>query len=335
MRRLSLLAFVTACACASRGAEPKMSFEELYASSAPRRGGSEVAPAVMRPRQPAPETAPELHAVLSAFASRAQTLRQQVARGGAMPTAQVENWEQMTFALDGFLARSVAPRVGSGDLLHAQSVLEAELERDGFTYGDMPGSLAEAVVLRVGRLAVRTAELRRLEQPPEPDEDAPPRFSWPVDPVSVTSLFGYRWHPVTGVHRRHLGVDLAATQGQPIFAADKGVVLRAARNGDHGLQVEVQHEGRWVTRYSHLSRLLVVAGEVLERGNAVGLAGETGLATGVHLHFELWRDGEPMDPLEALGDAEPPPEPTPPMARGPDGRYPAKQQGRPRSGERP
>ncbi|QDE66794.1 M23 family metallopeptidase [Myxococcus xanthus] len=317
MRRLSLLAFATACACATRGAEPKMSFEELYATSASRSRAPDAAPAPLRVRPPAPETAPELHAVLAAFASRAQGLRQQVARGGTMPAAQVENWEQVTFALDGFLSRPSAPRVGSGDLLQAQSVLEAELERDGFTYGDMPAPLAEAVVLRVGRLALRTAELRRLEQPPEPAEDALPRFSWPVAPVSVTSLFGYRWHPVTGVHRRHLGVDLAATQGQPIYTADKGVVLRAGHNGDHGLQVEVQHEGRWVTRYSHLSRVLVDPGEVLERGNAVGLAGETGLATGVHLHFELWRDGQPMDPLEALGDAEPPPEPVPSVARGP------------------
>ena len=166
-----------------------MRFEELYATSASQSRAPDAAPAPLRVRPPAPETAPELHAVLAAFASRAQGLRQQVARGGTMPAAQVENWEQVTFALDGFLSRPAAPRVGSGDLLQAQSVLEAELERDGSTYGDMPAPLAEAVVLRVGRLALRTAELRRLEQPPEPAEEALPRFSWPVDPVSVTSLF--------------------------------------------------------------------------------------------------------------------------------------------------
>nr|WP_236673694.1 M23 family metallopeptidase [Comamonas sp. JC664] len=327
---MSLFALVTACACANRGAEPKMSFEELYASAPSRSLGPESEGASPRLRHRAPESPSELHATLATFSTQARALRQQVARGGVMPAAQVDNWEQVNLALDGFLRRPVA-HVNSGDLLRAQSLLETELERDGFTYGDIPASLAEAVVLRVGRLAVRTAELRRLEQPPEEAEDALPRFSWPLEPVSVTSLFGYRWHPVTGVHRRHLGIDLRATQGQLIFTADKGVVLRAGRNGDHGLQVEVQHEGRWVTRYSHLSRILVEPGEAVERGNAVGMAGETGLATGVHLHFELWLDGQPMDPLEALGDAEPPPEPGAPVAQG----YPAMHQGRPLAGERP
>ncbi|WP_426749451.1 M23 family metallopeptidase [Myxococcus sp. Y35] len=335
MRRLSLLTFITACACAGRGAEPKMSFEEFYGSSSGRARASAAEAVMPRTRPPAPASVSELHATLTAFAAQAQALRQQVVRGGAMPAAQVENWQQVNHALDGFLQRPV-PLLGSSDLLRAQGLLETELERDGSTYGDIPASLAEAVVLRVGRLAVLTAELRRLEQPPEVAEDAAPRFAWPLEPVSVTSLFGYRWHPVTGVHRRHLGIDLAATHGQPIYTADKGVVLRAGRNGDHGLQVEVQHDGGWVTRYSHLSRVLVDPGEVLERGNAVGLAGETGLATGVHLHFELWRDGEPMDPLEALGDVERLPEPTTPVARGPEGVvYPAKHQGRPLAGERP
>ncbi len=308
-----------------------MSFEEFYGTSA-RARGADVGATGPRGDHEVPESAPALHAALATFASQAQAHRGQVARGGPMPPAQVENWERMNHALDGFLQRRVA-RLDSSDLLRAQSLLETELERDGFTYGDIPAPLAEAVVLRVGRLAVRTAELRRLEQPPEVvDDDAPPRFSWPLEPVSITSLYGYRWHPVTGVRRRHLGIDLAATQGQAIFTADKGVVLRAGRNGDHGLQVEVRHEGRWVTRYSHLSRLLVEPGEVLERGHAVGLAGETGLATGVHLHFELWRDGEPMDPLEALGDAEPSPAPRPPMAQVPERVIPAKHQGRPPRG---
>lgn len=303
-----------------------MSFEELYGSEEPRppeppppppsQGYVEIAPARPRLRvrgTAAPETSEELQAALTAFAQRAQGYRRQVARGGAMPAAQVENWEGMARALDGFLTRPVE-RTDSRDVVRARGVLEAELELDGRTYGDMPASLAEAVVLRVGRLALRMVELRRLEHPS--GADGLPRLSWPVDPVSVTSLFGYRWHPITGQHRRHLGVDLAASHGQAIYTAERGVVLRAGWNGDHGLQVEVQHEGRWVTRYSHLSRVLVEPGEVLERGHAVGLAGETGLATGVHLHFELWRDGEAVDPLDALGDEGGAPTEAPPVAWG-------------------
>jgi murein DD-endopeptidase MepM/ murein hydrolase activator NlpD len=287
-----------------------MSFEEAYDASGPRSPGRapdpgpgyvEIAPSRPRTRGGPTGSADALQAALDVFARRAQEHRRQVERGGAMPLGQVENWEVMSRVLDSFLARPVTRRE-SHAVLRAQSVLEAELEQDGRAYGDMPASLAESVVQRVGLLAVRMVEARRLEKPS--GRDGLPRLSWPVDPVSITSLFGYRWHPITGQHRRHLGVDLAAKQGQYIYTAGKGVVLRAGWNGDHGLQVEVQHDGQWVTRYSHLSRVLVEPGQILERGDAVGLAGETGLATGVHLHFELWRDGEALDPLEALGEDE-------------------------------
>ncbi|MCP3138876.1 M23 family metallopeptidase [Pyxidicoccus xibeiensis] len=333
MRRLGLLALTTACACATPRAE-KMSFEELYGSSRSHPPEPTAPPAPLAGAGRAvPQSSQELQAALASFAERARAYRQQVERGGAMPASQAENWEAMNHALDGFLSRPVS-RTDSHDVVRARSVLEAELELDGRTYGDMPGALAEAVVLRVGRLAVRMAELRRLEHPAQ--TDGLPRLAWPLEPVSITSLFGHRWHPVTGQHRRHLGVDLAARQGQVIYTAEKGVVLRAGWNGDHGNQVEVQHAGRWVTRYSHLSRVLVEPGEILERGNAVGLAGETGLATGVHLHFELWRDGQAMDPLDALGaDDEAPLVEGPPVARGRTALEPATHQGRRPVGQRP
>ncbi len=311
-----------------------MSFEELYGSpsapatpdvsaSTPRRGA----------RKAVPGTPAELEAALASFAERARAYRQQVSRGGAMPASQEENWVEVTHALDGFLSRPM-DRADAQGVARAQRVLEAELEQDGRAYGDMPGALAEAVMVRVGRLALLMAELHRLEHPAE--ADGLPRLAWPVAPVSITSLFGYRWHPVTGEHRRHLGVDLAARQGQAIYTADKGVVLRAGWNGDHGNQVEVQHAGRWVTRYSHLSRVLVAPGEILERGDALGLAGETGLATGVHLHFEVWRDGQALDPLDALGgDPEAPREEPLPMAWGSEALAPATHQGRRPVGQRP
>jgi murein DD-endopeptidase MepM/ murein hydrolase activator NlpD len=177
--------------------------------------------------------------------------------------------------------------------------MEAELEQDARLYGDIPGALAESVVLRVGRLIVRASTLRRWEMPSDVASGLP-SLAWPVEPVTITSLYGDRWHPITGALRRHQGVDLAARRGQVVGVAQRGVVLRAGWNGDHGQMVEVQHDGQWVTRYSHLSQVLVTTGEILERGDVVGLAGDTGLATGVHVHFELWHDGAAMDPLEAL-----------------------------------
>jgi murein DD-endopeptidase MepM/ murein hydrolase activator NlpD len=319
---------LTVCACASPPRMEPLTFEELYgdasrsAESIPRRGA----------RLPVPGSPAELDAVLTLFVERATAYRQAVAKGGAMPAAQVENWDELNRALEVYLSRPLG-RDDVPGVTRAQSVLETQLEQDGRTYGDMPGALADAVVMRVGRLALIMAALHHPGRPS--GTDGLPRFAWPVSPVSITSLFGYRWHPITGQHRRHLGLDLAARPGQAIYTAEKGVVLRAGWNGDHGNQVEVQHTGGWLTRYSHLSEVLVAPGEILERGDALGLAGETGLATGVHLHFELWRDGEPLDPLDALGGDEPSPREDPPMAWGGGTTGPATHQGRRPVGQRP
>lgn len=132
---------------------------------------------------------------------------------------------------------------------------------------------------------------------------APPSrlvLDWPVEPVAVTSSFGRRPHPVTGKLRRHLGLDLAASEGQVVSTAGAGRVVRAGWRGGYGLQVEVVHEGGVHTRYGHLSRVLVKKGTLLEPGDIVGLAGNTGRSTGPHLHFELWREGRALDPLPVL-----------------------------------
>lgn len=317
-----------------------MSFEELYATSGDSGFASTSTPFL--PREPdrargplAPERSPELEAALAAFTQQAQAYRAKVQRGSAMPVEQVRNWEAMNAALDAFLARPVE-HTDTRDLTRARGVMEAELEQDARLYGDIPGSLAESVVVRVGRLIVRASTLRRWAQPPEPS--GPPRLAWPVEPVTITSLYGDRWHPITGQLRRHSGVDLAARRGQPVGVADRGVVLRAGWNGDHGKMVEVQHDGQWVTRYSHLSEVLVTTGEVLARGEVVGLAGDTGLATGVHVHFELWHDGSSLDPLEALVAPEAAPDTSEerPVARMPAESPVLTSQGRhPAAGSRP
>ena len=140
---------------------------------------------------------------------------------------------------------------------------------------------------------------------PAPSAAAPSRLvlDWPVEPVAVTSGFGWRAHPVTGEVLRHLGLDLAAHEGQVVSTAGRGRVVHAGWRGGYGLQVEVVHPGGVHTRYGHLSRVLVEPGMVLEPGDVVGLAGNTGLSTGPHLHFELWRAGRALDPLRVLGTA--------------------------------
>jgi murein DD-endopeptidase MepM/ murein hydrolase activator NlpD len=226
-----------------------------------------------------------------------------------MPNAQVENWVEVGNVVDTFL-RTPIKQLAPFDVVRARVTLEAELEEDARAYGDIPTALAESVTARVARLAQRMNELKRLQGSPATRSAAGPlRFTWPINPVSVTSLYGSRRHPVTGKMSPHRGLDLAAERGQAIYTAAPGVVLRAGWSGSYGLMVEVQHagtRGKVTTRYSHLSQVLVGPGEVLERGDVVGLAGDTGLATGVHLHFEVWRDGEATDPLDELESPDEP-----------------------------
>ena len=288
-----------------------MSFDELYSKKpAPAQVAAEapgVSPGGTSKRMPQArrkgaqlEDAPVSQALrdaLATFATQARAARAQVQRGSAMPDAQVINWREMNATLDTFLRQS-ARKTSSLDVVRARVTLEAELEEDARAYGDMPAELADAVLARMELLAVRMAELRQLQLKPSRKGL---RFAWPVEPVAITSVFGSRVHPITGEDRNHLGLDLGAKPGQQVMAAAEGVVLRAGPNGAHGNQVVIQHDGEVTTRYSHLSRVLVEPGDVVEAGDIVGAAGKTGLATGVHLHFEVWRKDEPCDPLDELG----------------------------------
>lgn len=312
MRRLAALCLLALlAACVTPRAEDKIGFDEAFmlhpeappesipepATAPPVRVRSK-ARAMKAPGKdlPTARTSLELQSALASFVNRAREYRRQVKRGSPMPAGQAENWVEVAEALDGFLARP-AEKTSSLDIVRARVTFEAELEEDARTYGDIPEPLAESVMKRVQALAARMSEVRRLMVKTVREV---PRFTWPISPVSVTSRFGEREHPILGETRDHLGVDLAARRGQAVFAAAPGVVLNAGWNGNYGYQVEIQHAARVFTRYSHLSRVLVEPGQILERGDPLGLAGDTGLATGVHLHFELWQDGRPRDPLDDL-----------------------------------
>ncbi|MBN1208325.1 MAG: M23 family metallopeptidase [Myxococcaceae bacterium] len=309
LRLASLSVLALLAACATPRSEGKVSFEEAFAprSEAPAPEAA-AAPAPVRlkrkPRTitapgkelPTARTSPELQAALTAFVNRARAYRRQVERGSPMPAEQVKNWEGVNGSLEAFLSRP-AEKTSALDIVRARVTLEAELEEDARLYGDIPQALAETVMTQVGELTARMSDVRRLMVQTIRQV---PRFTWPIAPVSVTSHFGAREHPILGEARDHLGVDLAARRGQAVAASAAGVVLNAGWNGNHGYQVEIQHAPRVFTRYSHLSRVLVAPGEIVERGDVVGLAGDTGLATGVHLHFELWKDGRPKDPLDEV-----------------------------------
>lgn len=115
-------------------------------------------------------------------------------------------------------------------------------------------------------------------------------------PGSVSSKFGLRRHPILGYTRMHKGMDFRAGHGTPILAATDGRVSRAGWAGGYGKQVRIAHAGGLTTSYSHMSRIVAKPGERVKQGELIGYVGSTGLSTGPHLHYELYRGGKPINP---------------------------------------
>ena len=112
----------------------------------------------------------------------------------------------------------------------------------------------------------------------------------------LTSGFGERFHPILGYERFHAGLDLAAAAGTPIVAAADGKVVSAGWAGGYGRAVAIAHAGGIETKYGHMSRIAAFAGELVHRGDVIGYVGSTGLSTGPHLHFEVLKNGRPVNP---------------------------------------
>jgi len=119
----------------------------------------------------------------------------------------------------------------------------------------------------------------------------------PVAGAKLTSGYGMRNHPVLGGRRQHQGIDLAQPTGTPIRATADGVVGRADWFSSYGLFVSLEHGGSIETRYGHMSRLNVAAGQAVKKGDIIGYVGSTGRSTGPHLHYEVRIAGVAVNPL--------------------------------------
>jgi len=123
-----------------------------------------------------------------------------------------------------------------------------------------------------------------------------------------SSNFGYRIDPINGRQAFHTGVDFNAPPGSAILAAAGGVVSAAERHTEYGNMVDINHDNGLTTRYAHLSRMVVKVGDVVLKGQKVGELGQTGRATGPHLHFEVRENSVPLNPnrfLSAVKAQEP------------------------------
>ena len=123
-------------------------------------------------------------------------------------------------------------------------------------------------------------------------------MAWPVPGYTrITSNYGMRTHPITGVYKLHTGVDIGAPIGANFIAANDGIVTKAGFNTAYGNMVIIDHGGGVSTLYAHGSEILVTVGQTVKKGDSILKVGSTGYSTGAHAHFEVRVNGQPVNPL--------------------------------------
>ncbi|MCL2879705.1 MAG: M23 family metallopeptidase [Treponema sp.] len=121
-------------------------------------------------------------------------------------------------------------------------------------------------------------------------------FTYPLKNFVISSTFGPRKNPVTGVQGIHQGLDLAAPEGTPVYAAREGKVSEVGKDAVLGNYIIISHGENWVSLYGHLSKIETVLNQQVNSGSLIGRVGTTGQSTGPHLHFELRQNGKPQNP---------------------------------------
>jgi biotin carboxyl carrier protein len=163
---------------------------------------------------------------------------------------------------------------------------------------DIAGARTEQLLeeLRLAELELgRTVEVAVARQ----DRAHAVPSAWPLEAV-LTSRFGWRRSPFTKRWKFHYGIDLSAPVGTVIRAPGPGEVIKAEYHSGYGRMLEIDHGYEVVTRYAHNARLLVDVGDVVAKGQPISTVGMTGSTTGPHLHYEVYVEGQPVDPMEHL-----------------------------------
>ena len=194
------------------------------------------------------------------------------------------------------------------ELRDEQAELQAELDEATKLITDITANLAEnAAVLEQFEAAEREAETNvanmviALEKKRQEEAAAAVvgtgAFIWPVPSCTyLTSRFGLRVHPIYGTTKSHTGVDIGAESGATIVAADGGTVVLAGVNSGYGNCVMIDHGNGYKTLYGHMSSIAVTNGQTVSQGDTIGYVGSTGVSTGPHCHYEVWKDGARIDP---------------------------------------
>ena len=123
-----------------------------------------------------------------------------------------------------------------------------------------------------------------------------------IYPYNGTLTSDYGWRQLRGQNNFHQGLDIYGPRGEPVVAADAGEVIEVGQNKGYGKYCKIQHDEDTVTRYAHCDKITVKVGDFVAQGDQIGTLGDTGNATGVHVHFEIIESGETVNPLDFLGD---------------------------------
>lgn len=186
-------------------------------------------------------------------------------------------------------------------LTSAQRKLTAMAEAEREYREELQAQLIVEEAATEAEIAELEAESERLAEELRKSQwraGAPGQGSW-VWPTSghITSGYGYRTHPIYGYRRMHTGLDISGGWGQPIVAANDGLVLAAyCTAGGYGCRVVLDHGGGFASLYAHQSSFAVREGDVVAAGRVIGYVGSTGASTGPHLHFEIRVNGAHTDP---------------------------------------
>ncbi len=143
------------------------------------------------------------------------------------------------------------------------------------------------------------ALIRRLQQTTQ-GPGLSGNLYWPTTNRLITSTFGYRRHPIWGIRMFHSGIDISGSYGDPIYAVNEGRVIYSGWQSGYGKVIIIDHGNGMSTLYAHCSVLLAGEGEQVKKGQLIGKVGSTGWSTGPHLHFEVRKDGTPVNPLSMV-----------------------------------
>ncbi len=125
-------------------------------------------------------------------------------------------------------------------------------------------------------------------------------FFFPVHEYRISSLYGMRNHPVTGIRHHHMGIDIAGRHGDPVHASQDGTVIDTGYDETWGHYIHIKHENNYQTFYAHLNTIETEIGDIVSRLERIGTIGSTGISTGPHLHFEIRNNNTKINPLSLL-----------------------------------